>query len=119
MRHDSNSVTATVVAMALGALLLADSAFAQEDTPPDHPMMSDRFFMGAGALWAESNVTANLNTGRVGLGTFIDFEDDMGLDENKCDRSVHVSYAPFGALETRSGIFQARSRQRKTNQPHH
>lgn len=81
MKHDSNSVTATVVAMALGALLLADSAFAQEDTPPDHPMMSDRFFVAAGVLWAESNVTANLNTGRVGLGTFIDFEDDFGLDE--------------------------------------
>jgi hypothetical protein len=37
--------------------------------------------VGAGVVWAESNVTANLNTGRVGLGTFIDFEDDVGLDE--------------------------------------
>ena len=81
MKHDNNSVTATVVAMALGALLLAGGAFAEEDTPPDHPMMSDRFVVGAGVLWAESNVTASLNSGTVGLGSLIDFEDDLGLDE--------------------------------------
>jgi hypothetical protein len=73
--------TATIVAMALATMLSPDRAFAEEDTLPDHPMMSDRFFVGAGVVWAESNVTANLNTGRVGLGTFIDFEDDVGLDE--------------------------------------
>lgn len=70
------------IVLALGGLLLAGAARAEEDVIPQHPMMSDRFFIGAGALWAESNVTANLNTGRVGLGTFIDFEDDVGLDEN-------------------------------------
>lgn len=82
MRCSDNPVTATVLALALGTLLLPGGAFAEEDTVPAHPMMSDRFFVGAGAVWAESNVTANLNTGRVGLGTFLDFEDDVGLDEN-------------------------------------
>ena len=63
--------TATIVAMALATMLSPDRAFAEEDTLPDHPMMSDRFFVGAGVVWAESNVTANLNTGRVGLGKFL------------------------------------------------
>jgi hypothetical protein len=81
MKQDNNSVTATVVAMPLGALLLTGGAFAEEGTPPDHPMMSDRFVVGAGVLWSESNVTASLNSGRVGLGSLIDFEDDLGLDE--------------------------------------
>jgi hypothetical protein len=77
-----NSVAASVAVAALGALLLAVAARAEDDTPPDHPMMSDRYFVGAGVVYAESNVTANLNTGRIGLGTFIDFEDDVGLDES-------------------------------------
>src|SRR5262249_45164136 len=42
----------------------------------------DRFFVGAGAVWVQSNVTANLNTGRIGLGTFVDFEDDVGLSKS-------------------------------------
>jgi hypothetical protein len=64
----------------LGGLLLAAGAGAADDVVPEHPMMSDRFFVAAGAVWAQSNVTANLNTGRVGLGTFVDFEDDVGLE---------------------------------------
>jgi hypothetical protein len=79
--RNDNSVAASIAAAALG-LLLTDAACAEDDAPPDHPMMSDRYFIGAGVVYAESNVTANLNTGRIGLGTFIDFEDDVGLDEN-------------------------------------
>ena len=68
------------VTMALVQLLLASPARAQESTIPDHPMMTDRFFIGGGVMWSESNVTANLNRGA--LGAIIDFEDDMGLDES-------------------------------------
>jgi hypothetical protein len=70
--------------VALGALLIAAAAHAADDDVPipDHPMMRDRFFVGVGVVWAQSNVTANLNTGRVGLGTFIDFENDVGLKKN-------------------------------------
>lgn len=70
-----------MIAVGLGCLPYAHDACAQEDTVPDHPIMKDRFFIGAGVLWAESNVTANLNTGRIGVGALIDFEDDMGLKE--------------------------------------
>jgi hypothetical protein len=62
----------------LCGLLLGASASANDDVP-EHPMMSDRFFVGAGFAWVQSNVTANLNTGRIGLGTFVDFENDIGL----------------------------------------
>jgi hypothetical protein len=59
--------------------MLAASVHADDALVPEHPMMTDRFFVGAGVVWAQSNVTANLNTGRVGLGTFVDFENDIGL----------------------------------------
>jgi hypothetical protein len=64
---------------ALCGLLPATGAHAADDVVPEHTMMTDRVFLGAGAVWAKSNVTANLNTGRVGLGTFVDFENDVGL----------------------------------------
>lgn len=81
MTCGTNCIYAATIVTALGALLLMRDASAAENGPPLHPMMSDRFYLSAGALWAESNVTANLNTGAVGLGTFIDFEDDVGLKE--------------------------------------
>lgn len=64
----------------LATLLHARTALAQEDLIPDHPMMSDTWFIGVGALWADSNVTGSLNRGRL-AGAIIDFEDDLGLDE--------------------------------------
>src|SRR5690349_6054003 len=64
----------------LATLLHARTALAQEDLIPDHPMMSDTWFIGLGALWADSNVTGSLNRGRL-AGAIIDFEDDLGLDE--------------------------------------
>lgn len=66
--------------MAAGAH--AEDAASPDPALPEHPMMTDRFFLGAGVVWAKSNVTANLNTGRIGLGTFVDFENDIGLNEN-------------------------------------
>jgi hypothetical protein len=67
--------------IALGGLLLATGASANDDPVPEHPMMSDRFFLGAGVAWVQSNTTANLNTGSIGLGTVVDFEDDAGLQQ--------------------------------------
>lgn len=81
MTCGTNCIYTATIATALGALMLVRTASAAENVPPEHPMMSDQFFLSAGVLWAESNVTANLNTGTVGLGTFIDFEDDVGLEK--------------------------------------
>jgi hypothetical protein len=74
----------TALFTVLGLTLFGRAAFSQEDagSVPDHPMMTDSFLLSGGALWAESNVTANLNSGALGVGALIDFEDDMGLDES-------------------------------------
>lgn len=74
---------AVAMVMAVSLLSLARSATAEEgnESIPDHPVLSDAWYLGAGVLWAESNVTANLNRGAIGAGALIDFEDDMGLDE--------------------------------------
>lgn len=77
--------SALLIATGLGLLPIVQPASAEEAEEvrvPDHPMMKDRFFIAAGALYADSNVTANLNSGRVGLGAIIDFEDDLGLEES-------------------------------------
>ncbi|HEY5755645.1 MAG TPA: hypothetical protein VIU34_07470 [Steroidobacter sp.] len=76
-----SSAVALVAAVSL--ISFARSAAAEEaDEPvPDHPMFTDSWYLSAGVLWAESNVTANLNSGAIGAGALIDFEDDMGLDE--------------------------------------
>ena len=75
---------AVAMVMAVSLLSLARSAAAEEgnETIPDHPVLSDAWYLSAGVLWAESNVTANLNSGPIGAGALIDFEDDMGLDES-------------------------------------
>lgn len=79
MERRANRLFIAPGVIALGGLLLCEGASAEDDVVPDHPMMRDRFFVGAGIAWVQSNVTANLNSGRVGLGSFIDFEDDLGL----------------------------------------
>jgi hypothetical protein len=67
-------------AAALVLSLAPYAASAQDEPAPEHPIMSDRWFIGAGAMWSESNVTASLN--RRVLGAIIDFEHDVGLSEN-------------------------------------
>lgn len=73
-----------IAAVTLGALVAGGVARAEEPgTVPSHPMMSDRFFIGLGAFYPESNTQGTVNSGTVGIGTFIDFESDFGLDERK------------------------------------
>lgn len=83
------------VAAALGALLLARGACAQGDSIPEHPMMTDQFFIGLGALWADSHVQASLNRGTLGLGSLIDFEDDLGLKETNVIGTVMFGMRAF------------------------
>ena len=63
------------------ALWRAPDALAQNSVP-QHAALSDRWLISAGVLWSQSDVTANLNAGRIGPGVLIDFEDDFGLDED-------------------------------------
>ncbi|HKE92707.1 MAG TPA: hypothetical protein VKB34_00260 [Povalibacter sp.] len=73
---------AAIVGASFGALWPAHGVCAEESMPPDHPMMRDRFVLGVGVSRTESSVTASLNDSGSGLGSIIDFEDDLGLDRN-------------------------------------
>ena len=70
----TRSGKAVAVAAGFGALLFARGVPAAEGVIPEHPMMTDRFFIGGGALWTDSNVQASLNSTTLGLGSLIDFE---------------------------------------------
>jgi len=72
----------TLVVVSLISLARSAAAEESDERIPDHPLLTDAWYFGAGVLWAESNVTANLNSGAIGAGALIDFEDDMGLDES-------------------------------------
>ncbi len=75
MSHSSSLLRTILYPSILLAGLQAHTALAQDDLIPAHPMMSDTWFIGGGALWADSNVTGSLNRGRL-AGAIIDFEDD-------------------------------------------
>lgn len=53
----------------------------QHPAIPNHPALSDTFFLGLGAFAASSNTEARLDS-PSGVGTSIDMEDLMGLDSN-------------------------------------
>lgn len=96
MPHPSSLArTISFTGILLATLLHAHTAFGQDDQIPGHPMMKDRWFIGGGALWADSNVTGSLNRGRL-VGANIDFEDDLGLDEENF----------IGVLTVRARIFE-------------
>lgn len=83
MHRDVRSTThlSLAVATSLGALFYMGVAHGQDGAVPNHPMMSDPFFLSLGAFYPESHTTANLNSGTVGVGAFLDFEKDLGLDD--------------------------------------
>jgi hypothetical protein len=59
---------------------------------PLHPALTDRFFLGLGAYSATSTSEARLDS-PLGIGTVVDFEDTLGLDES--------TWAPQGLLRFR------------------
>src|SRR5262245_60065118 len=48
---------------------------------PNHPALTDTFFLGLGFFSASSNTEARLDSSS-GVGTTLDLEDVMGLDSN-------------------------------------
>ena len=65
-------------------LLLAAAAapvLAQEI--PSHPALQDRFWLGAGAFFPQTNTQASLTSNRTGAGTTIDFEQALDLERSK------------------------------------
>lgn len=64
----------------------------QDPAVPIHPALSDRFFFGAGVFYSTSTTEARLDS-PSGLGTNVDFEDLLGLDE--------TTWAPQGLARWR------------------
>jgi hypothetical protein len=80
--HEFPRAVALMVAVSLISITRSAAAEEGSERVPDHPQMSDAWYVSAGAIYTESNVTANLNRGAIGAGALIDFEDDIGLPEN-------------------------------------
>ena len=50
---------------------------------PSHPALQDRFWLGAGAFFPQTNTQASLASNRTGVGTTVDFEDALDLERSK------------------------------------
>lgn len=50
---------------------------------PGHPALQDRFWLGAGAFFPQTNTQASLTSNRTGVGTTIDLEQTMDLERSK------------------------------------
>ena len=73
------------------ALLLAAQAFAAgaQETIPNHPALTDKFYLGAGAFFPKTATSAQLTT-RTSIGVSIDFEETLGMQTAK---TVPVAFA--------------------------
>lgn len=65
----------------LRALDAADEDSTGEFGIPNHPSLTDRFFLGVGVFAATSTTEARLES-PSGIGTTVDFEDVLGLESN-------------------------------------
>src|SRR5262245_22782179 len=69
-----------LLASTIGAVVAAP-AFCQEPIP-DHPALRDKFYFSLGAYFPRTTTSAELES-RTGLGTNIDFENTLGMNESK------------------------------------
>jgi len=64
-------------------LLAAAAAPALAQDIPGHPALQDRFWLGAGAFFPQTNTQASLTSNRTGVGATIDFEQTLDLERSK------------------------------------
>jgi hypothetical protein len=50
---------------------------------PHHPALQDRFWLGAGAFFPQTNTQAQLSSNRTGVGATVDFEQSLDLERSK------------------------------------
>ncbi len=80
-------------ALVAAALLLLGGCAGIPDLPvPDNPTLNDRFFLGAGGFYARLSTEARLDSGALGVGAMVDFEDTLGLES---DLVVPIGTARF------------------------
>lgn len=61
----------------------ATAAGAAEGDIPDHPALSAKWYFGAGLFIPKTTTEARLTSATLGAGAIIDFEDSLGIDDEK------------------------------------
>jgi hypothetical protein len=84
---------------ALGACL--SIAHAEDANVPEHPALSDRFFLSAGLFVPKSTTSAQVFSTARGVGTDVDLEQALGIQTQKAapDFSARIRFAERWRLE--------------------
>ena len=69
--------------LGIALIAVATAAAAAEGDIPDHPALSARWVFGAGIFIPKTTTEARLTSSTLGAGAVIDFEDTLGMDEEK------------------------------------
>ena len=69
--------------LALAMLLAAIAPAQAAEGVPSHPALNDRFYFALGAYWPETTTSLQVNSARLGVGANIDFENALGLSNDK------------------------------------
>jgi len=74
---------ATGIQVASGLLLLlASTALSAGQLPGKHPLLNKRFMIGGGGFFPDVDSKIRLDDEFLGIGTEIDFENELGLEES-------------------------------------
>ena len=73
-----------IVPILLGiAFATAATAARAESEIPDHPALSAKWYFGAGLFIPKTTTEARLTSSTLGAGAIVDFEDSLGMDDEK------------------------------------
>lgn len=81
-------------AVLAGALLTAtaNAARSQQGVIPSHPALQDRFYFAAGAFLPRSTTSVQVNSNTLGVGTDVEFEHSLGMQESKTVPDLYGRY---------------------------
>ena len=69
--------------LGIALICAATAAAAAEGDIPDHPALSAKWYFGAGLFIPKTTTEARLTSSTLGAGAIIDFEDSLGVDDEK------------------------------------
>ncbi len=69
--------------LGIAFVAVATAAGAAEGDIPDHPALSAKWYFGAGLFVPKSTTEARLTSSTLGAGAIVNFEDSLGMDEEK------------------------------------
>ncbi|HSA69096.1 MAG TPA: hypothetical protein VLF65_05780 [Burkholderiales bacterium] len=72
-----------IVPILLGIAFTAATAARAQSEIPDHPALSAKWYFGAGLFIPKTTTEARLTSSTLGAGAIINFEDSLGMDDEK------------------------------------